>query len=281
MPCLTIGMATYKDFDGVYFTIQALRLYHDLTGCELVVIDNYGCSHTKDFCTQVGVRYVKHESQGTAGPRNRIFSEAKGNAVLCLDCHVLLPGTGEMSVIKRLKHYYQQNPNTKDLLQGPLLYDNLKSISTHFEPFWQDKMWGIWSVGDQGLQPQDPPFEIPMQGLGLFSCRREAWPGFNLRFRGFGGEEGYIHEKFRLRGGKCLCLPWMRWVHRFGRPNGTGYANTVEDRLFNYLVGHSELGMPLEPIVEHFQQWVPQATINRIVEEARVSRVPAWAQSLG
>jgi len=26
MPRLTIGMATYNDFDGVYFTLQALRL---------------------------------------------------------------------------------------------------------------------------------------------------------------------------------------------------------------------------------------------------------------
>ena len=26
---LTVGMATYRDFDGVYFTIQALWLYQD------------------------------------------------------------------------------------------------------------------------------------------------------------------------------------------------------------------------------------------------------------
>ena len=27
-PQLTIGMATYDDYDGVYFTVQALRLFH-------------------------------------------------------------------------------------------------------------------------------------------------------------------------------------------------------------------------------------------------------------
>ena len=27
-PILTIGMATYDDYDGVYFTTQAIRLYH-------------------------------------------------------------------------------------------------------------------------------------------------------------------------------------------------------------------------------------------------------------
>src|SRR5690348_12228659 len=36
---LTIGMATYNDFDGVYFTLQALRLYQDLEHVELLVID--------------------------------------------------------------------------------------------------------------------------------------------------------------------------------------------------------------------------------------------------
>ncbi len=25
---LTIGMSTYDDFDGVYFTLQSLRMYH-------------------------------------------------------------------------------------------------------------------------------------------------------------------------------------------------------------------------------------------------------------
>ena len=37
---LTIGMAVYEDFDGAYFTIQALRMYHDLRQCELIVVDN-------------------------------------------------------------------------------------------------------------------------------------------------------------------------------------------------------------------------------------------------
>jgi hypothetical protein len=48
-PALTIGMATYDDFDGVYFTVQALRLYHDLRDTELVVVDNFGCPHTRDL----------------------------------------------------------------------------------------------------------------------------------------------------------------------------------------------------------------------------------------
>ncbi len=40
---LTIGMSTYDDFDGVYFTMQALRMYQDICKAnevEFVVIDN-------------------------------------------------------------------------------------------------------------------------------------------------------------------------------------------------------------------------------------------------
>ena len=46
-----------------------------------------------------------------------------------------------------------------------------------------------------------------MQGLGLFACRGEAWPGINPRFRGFGGEEGYLHEKVRQNGAASCAIP--------------------------------------------------------------------------
>ena len=40
---LTIGMATYDDYDGVYFSLQALRLYHPeiLDETNFLVIDNH------------------------------------------------------------------------------------------------------------------------------------------------------------------------------------------------------------------------------------------------
>jgi hypothetical protein len=47
MAALTIGMAAYNDFGGVYFTLQSLRLYQDLRDTELLVVDNYGCPDTK------------------------------------------------------------------------------------------------------------------------------------------------------------------------------------------------------------------------------------------
>ena len=55
---LTVGMATYRDFDGVYFTVQALRLYQDLRGVEVLVVDNFGCEATRTFVE--GQRVSEH-----------------------------------------------------------------------------------------------------------------------------------------------------------------------------------------------------------------------------
>jgi Glycosyl transferase family 2 len=258
---LTIGMATYQDFDGVYFTLQALRLYQDLEGVELLVVDNYGCSTTREFVENgAGGRYILFQDRvGTAAPREQVFREARGDAVLCLDSHVLLvPGA-----VARLKRYYREHPDSSDLLQGPLVYDDLRTLATHFEPIWRDCMWGVWAVDDRAEDPEAEPFEIPMQGLGLFSCRRAAWPGFNPHFRGFGGEEGYLHQKVRNQGGRCLCLPWLRWVHRFPRTAGVPYRLQLGDRIFNYLLGHRELGLDEQPVEEHF------AAHHSLLEEAR------------
>jgi hypothetical protein len=59
MPLLTIGLPTYDDFDGVYFTIQALRMYQDLDDVELLVVDNFDCATTDHFIA--GLRDVRYE----------------------------------------------------------------------------------------------------------------------------------------------------------------------------------------------------------------------------
>lgn len=266
MVVLTIGMATYDDFDGVYFTLQALRLYQDLDDTELLVIDNYGCDDTRSFVEHwAGGRYLRAtEVVGTAAPRDLVFREAHGEAVLCCDSHVLIaPGA-----IARLKAFYRYHPECADLLQGPLAYDDMDNIATHFDPIWRGQMWGIWATDPRGRDPEGEPFEIPMHGLGMFSCRKGAWLGFNLRFRGFGGEEGYIHEKFRRAGRRTLCLPWLRWTHRFSRPRGVPYPLFVEDKLRNYLIGHAELGLDLQPIVAHFAEFLPAETIAAVMSDA-------------
>ncbi len=119
-----------------------------------------------------------------------------------------------------------------------------------------------------GFDPDDE-FEIPGMGLGLFSCRRDAWLGFNKDFRGFGGEEMYIHEKFRQAGARCLCVGFLKWVHRFGRPAGVKYPLTRWNKVRNYVLGHNEIGRPLDEVYEHFVKsgLVPPVEWDSLVED--------------
>jgi hypothetical protein len=230
------------------------------------VVDNYGCAHTRDFVRDwARSTYVLADGVvGTAAAKELVFRNASGDAVLCCDSHVLFaPG-----VVARLKRFYRDNPACGDLLQGPLVYDDGELISTHFDPVWRDQMWGVWATDERGVDDEGEAFEIPMKGLGVFSCRAKAWPGFHPGFRGFGGEEGYLHTKFQRAGRRCLCLPWLRWMHRFGRPRGIPYPLTVDDKLRNYLLGHTELGLDLQPVLSHFSQYLPADRIAQLVDQA-------------
>ena len=219
---LTIGMATYDDFDGVYFSVQALRMYHDIVNTddvEIIVVDNNPSGPhgkcVKDLMNGwvPNGKYIPFTDKASTSTRNEIFKNATGRYCISMDCHVLF----YKNAIDNLLEYYKNNPYSRDIVHGPLIYDDLKSPSTHFKPTWGGDMYGQWATDSENLAKKEP-FEIPMQGLGVFSCRTSAWLGFNPLFRGFGGEEGYIHEKFRRNGGKAICLPGFDWLHRFGRP---------------------------------------------------------------
>ncbi len=252
---LTIGMATYDDYDGVYFSVQAIRMYHpEVTNdTEILVIDNNPSGPCAEALENLGstvknYRYIPNDSIKGTAVRDFVFHEAQTEFVMCIDSHVFI----EPGAIRKLLDYYERNPDSPDLLQGPLVYDDLNSISTHFEPVWNNGMFGVWGTDDRGRQPDAEPFEIPMQGLGLATCRKDAWMGYNPRFHGFGGEEGYIHQKFRNAGAKTLCLPFLRWMHRFTRPMGTRYDNIWEHRIRNYLIGFEEVGLDTDEVASYF-----------------------------
>lgn len=276
---LTIGMSTFDDFDGVYFSIQALRMYHPILkeiDYEILVIDNNPESqHGKtvkglvEGWTHGKGRYVPFTSKTSTAVRNEIFKNSTGMYTISMDCHVLIQPNG----LDKLLEYYGNNPNCKNIVQGPLIYDDLKNYSTHFDPQWRDSMYGTWATDKEAYEKKEP-FEIPMMGLGLFSCETKNWLGFNEHFKGFGGEEGYIHEKFRQSGGKAICLPDLGWVHRFGRPNGVKYRLVLEDRIWNYMVGWLEIykdpNHPMvQSIIEHFKDKIPKGSIQNIFESAK------------
>jgi hypothetical protein len=55
-----------------------------------------------------------------------------------------------------------------------LSQDSSHIAATHMDPKWRNGMFGSWGVDPRAKQHPDMPFEIVMQGLGAFACRREA-----------------------------------------------------------------------------------------------------------
>src|SRR4029077_15617742 len=108
-----------------------------------------------------------------------------------------------------------------------------------------------------------------------FACRRDRWPGFHPHLRGFGGEEGYVHEKFRQRGGRTVCVPEAGWVHRFARPTGLPYQTTWDDRIRNYLIGWHEVGLPEGQVVDHFREFLGREAVDPILDTVTRERSSA------
>lgn len=267
-PTLTIGMATFADFSGVYFTLLALKIYHPHV--KFVVVDNAPepSRQTEGITLAVGGKYFhRPDLVGTSRPRAHVFEKAETEWVCCVDCHVLLvPGA-----VQALLDYAEANPDSKDIVSGPMRHDDGKGMSTHWQADATCGLWGVWADDPRAKHGTGPAFEIPMMGLGCFAMRKAAWPGFNQHFQGFGGEEGYIHEKVRQRGGKALCLPALGWFHRF-RDIGGGfdkvpYPLRIEDHTWNLLVGHRELGIAAEDkIYQHFGKRCMTNVWNQLVQ---------------
>ena len=329
---LTIGMACYDDYNGVYMTIGALRKYQNLRNCEIIVIDNNPESEDgralKSFIEvatsnsgkintisgQIPCRYIPFvDSVGPAQSKDKVFEEANGEYVLCIDSHVMLAP----DAIANLKKWFTKIKNTKKencLFTGPLLYDNWQT-STHFFPKWRSYMYGIWAnawvkdglysnpieengkmklyylttleeipvdnidwVGHESymikngwkkIDKNDKPFEILGQGCGLFGCKKSAWLGFNPDFREFGGEEIYINEKFKQRGFTTYCLPFLEWEHRFYKSGGIKYPINIKTRFRNYVLGHQELGLPLDSLVNEFKSAISQEEMDEIIKDPK------------
>jgi hypothetical protein len=120
---------------------------------------------------------------------------------------------------------------------------------------------------EYGKKSTDKPFEIYAQGTGLFFTKRDSWLGFNKYAVGFGGEECYIHTKYRQAGRKNICLPFLKWLHRFDRPEGLKYQITVDSRIRNYIMEFKELGISIDPIIQHFKDY-PKIKMAALITEA-------------
>ena len=242
----TIGMPSYDNFTEVYFTIQSLRMHHDMTDKEIVVVDNFGDDYLAKFIKEKGgsvVRYERaNEIQGVSYAKNRIFDIAKGEFVLVMDSHILLQ-----------RGIFNKDPAGSDFVQGPLLLNDCLYYWYEWLPVWRANMWGIWGTKVLAADLPKGPVDIWAMGAGFFATRRDTWLGFNPEFRGFGGETGYIQEKYRKAGRRVQCYPNMVWLHYFcntGRK--IPFPVKKEDRVSNYIVGFKELGLDIDQIKQHF-----------------------------
>jgi len=264
----TLGLATYDDYDALYFTIQSVRIHHpEIT--EIIILDNnpnspHGKLNKELVNWQspgVVIKYFEFSEKKSTSIRSELFKYATNEYVIIADSHVLFL----QNSIKALKDFYLNHHKPYDFVQGPMYYDDLKAHSTHLDPVWRCYFFGIWATKDT----QEKYFEIPSQGLGVFSTKKSEWLGFNPLFKGFGGEEGYIHEKYRKKGGRCICVKDFKWIHKFGRPNGVPFPNILEDRLSNYLIGKWELGLPYQDVIDHFvSEGLNKDIIQRVYNDA-------------
>ncbi len=147
---------------------------------------------------------------------------------------------------------------------------------------WPDLEWSghnqrLEAMGytQLGSKVDDEPFEISGMGMGLFASRKDAWLGFAPFCSGFGGEEMNIHYKYRLAGRKAICLPFLRWNHRFGRPGGAPYPIPIDAKIRNYVLWANHLGNPLCPngvhvldrVITHFRNYLPQESWDRLLAD--------------
>jgi hypothetical protein len=275
---LTIGMATYDDYDGVYFSIQAIRMYHPeiLKDIEFIIVDNNpGGAHSTAIANLVNhikdripTQHILYDKKQSTAVRNEVFNNSNTPYTLCMDSHILFPGPS----LNKLIEYFENNKGSGDLLHGPMLYDCLDYVVTHMDPVWRDQMYGIWASDPKGFDINGEPFEIPMHGMGVFACETDSWLGFSDKFKGFGGEEGYIHRKYENAGRRTLCLPFLRWMHRFDRPNGTKYVLDIKDRIRNYYFGWTEVGLDVSEIREHFlSNNIQEEVIDQAYNEFKMS----------
>jgi len=280
---VTIGMATYNDFDGVYLTIMsALHQHGEEFDLKFVVVDNNPESEdgraNVAFCNKVGAKYVPETSRVSTGVRNRVFEEAETDFVICVDSHVQIQNGG----IAALMAVADQHTDRPVILQGPLLYEGWlldkpemkhRHVSTHWAEEWgfhaDGRPYGMYGKFAYDARFEEgKPFPIPMQGLGMFACWRKFWLGFSPLFNDFGGEEGYIHDKFRRMGGDCLCVPQAGWTHRFEKVGRKRKPHSMDQLCLNYLLGRIENQKPIEDVIEHFRGILPKGRVEEIRDQA-------------
>lgn len=274
---LSVGMAVHDHFDGVYFTVQSI-LMGETPPDEIIIIDNAPDTNdgklTKSFCESANqtkngkriVKYVEYTQKKSTCVKEQVFNHATTSHVMVVDSHVIL----KYNTLTNIMKHFKENPDNNDLYHGVITGDNVTSLmATEMKPVYSSHFYGQWHMDHTNVE-KGVPFEIEMHGMALFACRKDAWLGFDPRFIGFGGEEGYIHQKFRNNGRKVWCLPNVIYNHQFKRSKAATYPNILEDRLFNYILGWYTTGIDTKPLISHFiEKGMTQKQIDLVIHKVR------------
>jgi hypothetical protein len=68
---------------------------------------------------------------------------------------------------------------------------------------------------------------------------------------------------------------FLKWNHRFGRPDGVPYTLNRHNKVRNYVLGHQELGLDLAPVYDHFvkTRLYSQFEWDKLVKDAQNFKV--------
>ena len=93
----TVGIATYDDYDGLYFTVQSIRMYHPLV-TEIIIIDNnpdskFGiCNKTleRESTSNCVIKYIPCTEKKSTTVKGEAFKYATNEYIIICDSHILL-----------------------------------------------------------------------------------------------------------------------------------------------------------------------------------------------
>jgi hypothetical protein len=197
-------------------------------------------------------KYIHYQGDaGTSGPRNAVFENADGKAVVCIDPHIVLYN----GCLQSVYNYFSADPLSNDMLVGPCVFRNVTANGCeHQELKWggfekgkPSGAFGVWAHKPE-MNGSMAEFEVQQQGLGFFASTKAAWlrhGGFHKAAKGFGGCETYLCEKVRRFGGRVLCSNARKWHHRFvdtSKVSVRKWASPQDQTYHNYLLGFAELG---------------------------------------
>lgn len=318
-PTLSVVVPTRDDYYGCWNTVASLLDHHGHQVDEIIVVDNgpKGSEHSALLKAELtGLSKVRLDRiigpESSCKYKDRGIRLATSEVVICCDSHVLFPsGPVPRCAIQCVLNFFERNPESIDLLMGPICKQPGKVMATQQMLYaWEADQpgskgipsgaevlngvvcrggnLGAWANDPRGLDPDGEPYEIQQQGTGAFAIRKAAWTGWPGNFHGHGGNETFLMESIRQRGGKVLCHPGFRWTHNFGRthqweiegrPSKVPYRMNWEPKVANYLMGFVLLDKPqlYSAIAGHLTKHCPK-TIKAATKRFRAPK--GWLEKL-